>query len=365
MQYGLLLHWKRPSRTGTHTDRPRIVFMVLRKMCHDSFYKVKKSASHHHHHHHHAHNHHPHSSATTATAATTSTNSMKPRTTRKQPKLFPVIRSSHAASSTLSHPGSHSATPAYHMDAIWEGTQKDGDAEVLWLEPLQDVPPSTLHVKVAKLMMEPSSVPANTNSNNNLLETRWTLNLAMEDGPSQALTWTNKKSGVDGRATTAKAQDAENDKTKKKKNPWALLSLDELFHKSLHWTGLTRPCNLELRLLKQAPNDKFPTIVAKRTLPLIEWMSQPNPLPSKEIQMRMTLASSLQLTLHFTYESDQAVVWYHTLEKMHLYDYDPNKEDGIPDLGSVSSSSSASQEPYESYLEWFCNLCTYRDYHLC
>jgi len=245
------------------------------------------------------------------------------------------------------------------MDAIWEGTQKDGDAEVLWLEPRQDLPPSTLHVKVANLLMEPSSVPANTNTNNNLLETRWTLNLAMEDGPSQVLTWTNKTTAI------AIAQKDDHDKTKKKKNPLAPLSLDELFHKSLNWTGLTRPCNLELRLLKQTPNDKFPTIVAKRTLPLIEWMSQPNPLPSKEIQMRMTLASSLQLTLHFTYESDQAVVWYQTLEKMHLYDYDATKEDGIPDLGSVSSSSSASQDQYESYLEWLCNLCTYRDYHLC
>jgi hypothetical protein len=373
MQYGLLLHWKRTASDSsiiinnnnnkkldseTRGERPKIVFVVLRKMCHDSFYKVKKSSHHHHHHttsttrhHHRSTTNHQHRGSTPSTSAT------RPSSMKRQLKLVPIRHSSTNENGGDQH--------CHHHDAIWEGTTTMGDAEVLWLEPVPNIPPSTLHVTVASVKLidplaagtappTPSGATAATTGRlNTPPNTRWTLSFTMEDAPSQVLSWSNSANGGEEPSDMVARSPSI-----------SLSSLEELSTKTLQWPGLTKPCDVELRLLKQSPQDKYPTIVANRTLPLTEWMSQPHPQTSKQIQLRMTLASTLQLTLQFTYESDQAVIWYQTLEKMNLYDADGRTlgEDDMPDLDSVSSSSQTS-EP-ESYFDRLCGWC-FRDDPLC
>lgn len=308
MQYGLLLHWNVASK--------KIVFMVLRKMCPDSFYKKKRKRS---------------SKASSQMMGSTS----------------------HAGSQSMHH-GQHPGSPVSpsHMlqpkivlpldgqrgsalrDAIWDNDQDH--LEVLLLEPVKES--WTLQVQLASIHWRGDDRILSVENSNG--KNQWTLSLTCL-GQTQVTT----------------------------------LEPNEGSRGSCKWQGgghgentqhIVEECELQVRLLLRREQENLPTIVASRTISLEEWMSQPHPTRKRDIQLRLSPFGKMvqSITLQLTLDSPQAVAWFDKLQASM-----PETDLLIPDVDSVSSTTTSSStatrsEWYDVSMDWLCGIC-WKEHEFC
>lgn len=314
MQYGLLLHWD--------TSCQKIVFMVLRKMCHDSFYNTKDNSKLH------------------------QALSRKERRKRKLEQQQKNKLGGGAGGSLSNNDPQQQVTATLPLvvrtrvgnDAIYQRPQA---TEVV----LVDAPPHDFSSSVLSIKVHSISGLSK--------QSRWTLSMTFDGHTEIAQLFYNQERGVL--------------ESRRQAMTWQIMS------EQVNSFDL---CALEIRLFEQPfhRSKKHQTqssacrLTSSMTLGLGELVAQPSMQPASSLQLTVPFthdSNNTQLTLELTHESEYAHWLYQELQKKkHHHDQGGvgvggllggrhNNDDddsllpssgGAPDASSVSTASSVTND---------------------